>query len=87
MITAGILLLIYGFIWVILLPIRFLPDATLPAGIATAVSSIGGYLGAIDNFFPLSTLLAVLGTIISVEGAIMLYKLTMWAIRKIPGVG
>jgi len=87
MITGAILDLLYNFISWVLSPIFNASDVSLPAGIASAFSTIGGYLGSLDNFFPVATLLTVVGTITAIEAGVMIYKIAMWLIRKIPGIG
>jgi hypothetical protein len=87
MITTGLLYMLYGLVWIVLTPIRVLDNATLPAGITSAISTASGYFGILDDFFPMAILFSILGTILTIEGGVMLYKLTMWVVRKIPGVG
>lgn len=87
MIISIILYLIYAFIWTVLLPIRALPDVSLPSGITNAISQASTYLSMIDVIIPIITLLAVLIAVIAVDAIIMTYKIVMWVIRKIPGIG
>lgn len=86
MITDIILNLLYWAIYLFTAPIRLLPNASIPSEIASAVSSIGGYLGAIDFIVPISTIIIILGLFIAIEFAIFSYKVIMWVIRKIPGI-
>ena len=84
MILDIILNLIYGFIWVITSPLRLLTDATLPANISNSISTMGGYIQAIDIILPISTLFSILLLYISIEAGIFSYKIIMWVIRRIP---
>jgi hypothetical protein len=86
MITSFLLLIIYGFIWAITSPLRLLPDTTLPANIVSAIASANSYLSAIDFIFPTGSFVTIFATIIGIEVLIMLYKIIMWIIRKIPGI-
>jgi hypothetical protein len=89
MITTGILNLLYGIVYLILYPIRLLPDVSLPSGITSAVTTVSGYLAALYAVLPITTtaLMAVLGLFLTAEAAILTYKGIMWLVRKIPGIG
>lgn len=87
MITTAILSLIFGFISWVLSPITNLPDVLLDPNITSAISTAGGYLGMIDSVFPIGTFLIVFGIILGIDAGIIVYRVIMWGIRKIPGVG
>jgi len=89
MITTGFLLLLYGLIVLVLAPITLLPDVSLPSTITTAIAAVGTYLKTIWYIAPLfvGALLVVLGIVVVVDTAIFTYKVIMWIIRKIPGIG
>lgn len=86
MITTTLLYMAYGFIRMVLLPFNLLPDATLSSSATTALATAGTYLKAMDFILPVSTLLTVAGLIFGMEVIIVLYKLIMWVIRKIPTI-
>jgi hypothetical protein len=86
MIVTALLNLIYGVVVVITSPLRLLPDATLPSGVASALSSAGGYASSLDAFVPVSTIYSVVLAMLVVEGFILTYKTLMWALKKIPGI-
>jgi hypothetical protein len=86
MITTAILEIIYLFIKALEYPIKSLPDVSLPSNIASAISSAGGYLASFDLIFPVSTFLTIFGLILTIEAAILVYKIVMWLIKKIPTI-
>lgn len=88
MIISGILYAIFGVVWVILAPLRLLPEVSMPSGITNAIVAISGYLAALYAMAPITTaaLVAIIGLVLTVEAAILVYKGIMWVIRKIPGV-
>lgn len=59
-------------------------DVVLPSGITSAISTAGGYLSAFDFIVPISSILTVFGLILTIEGAILIYKSIMWIIRRLP---
>lgn len=84
MITNATLYLIYQFINLVLFPIRSLADVSLPSDIASSISTVAGYLGSIDSFIPIGTILTIFGTILSIELGIFTYKIIMWLIKRLP---
>ena len=84
-ILVGILLSLVG---VIVIPIALLPDVSLPASIATAISTLGTYVGMIWSSAPLTfvALLTATAVIIGVESHIFSYKTIKWLYNKIPGI-
>lgn len=86
MITTGLLTLLYWAIYAVLTPLRLLPDATLPAGVADAIGTASEHLSAVSIVLPTGSLLAVLGIFLSVEAALFLYKTLMWIVKKIPTI-
>lgn len=87
MITSLLLSLIYGFIWLLISPIRLFPDVVLPADIGTAIAQASIYLSMIDFVFPVYVLLTIVAGVLGIDAVIFGYKVIMWVIRKIPGVG
>jgi len=86
MIATAILELLYLAISVFLIPIKQLPDATLPANILTAISTAQGYFSSFSFVFPVSTFLAIIGLVLTIEAGVMIYKVIMWLIKKIPTI-
>ena len=86
MITTGLLSLLYLTILVITSPLRLLPDVSLPAGIASAITTANSYISALNFVAPIDTILIIIGLVISVEGGIIVWKIINWLIRKIPTI-
>jgi len=84
MITSAILYIVYSFIW---LATAVLPVAVLPASIENAVNNASSALGVIDPILAIATLVLVIGAFLVFESGVLLYKLIMWVIRRIPGQG
>lgn len=65
----------------ILIPLRLLsflvdllPTASLPAGVSSAISSTIGYTAGWNQYFPIDTLLAVLGLALS-------FRFALWGLE------
>lgn len=86
MILDAILYVLYGATYIFTLPLRLLNDVVLPTAMTNALTTASGYLGAINSFFPVDTLIDVLALLLAVEGYILLYKGLKWVWSKIPGV-
>ena len=86
MITGAFLELLYGIIELVISPIRLLPDVTANSNITAGVISTGKYLAGANVYFPVDTILEILGFVIAFEIAFLAYKIIMWVLRKIPGI-
>lgn len=86
MITTGILYLLFAIIEVILTPIYAFDDVVLPTDISNSITQVGHYLGSIDIIIPVSTLLTILGSVVAIDGIIIVYRVINWLIRKIPTI-
>lgn len=76
---------IYNFLQFI---INIFPSGTgFPAEVHSAFNTLGGYVGLMDVFIPISTLLTCLTLLFSVEIAIFGFKTTKWIIHYIPVIG
>jgi len=87
MIVEALLGVVLGVVWVILYPLTYAPDVSLPANVAAAIATTGSYLATVSHIANVPTLLLVFAFVMIVEHWHFFYKLLMWAIRKIPGVG
>lgn len=84
MITSALLYIAYGFVYIVTSPLRLLPDASLPAEVASTIATINGYLSSFTPFLPMGTLITILLSVISIEVFIFSYKVIMWVIRRFP---
>lgn len=84
MITDFILLVVYNTINLLLFPIQFLPDVEASSTVITAITTATSYIAVFNNFLPLGAIFTILSTILLIEIAIMVYKIIMWVIRRIP---
>lgn len=84
-ILVGILI---AFVAVIITPLALLPDVSLPASIAAAISTLGHYVGMIWSIAPLtfSALFISIVVIVGVETKVFSYKSIKWLYNKIPGI-
>jgi hypothetical protein len=85
MITYFIILIFVYIIKLLLLPFSFFSDVSLNPDIAGALAQAGQYLGFLNFILP-SSFYAVLIFVLSVEVAIVLFKIINWLIRKIPTI-
>lgn len=86
MITSAFVFLFFGVFNIIAIPIRLLPDASIPDDVLASLVLASQHLSSVNFIFPVDTFLFVLATVIGVEGAIFLYKIFNWTIRKIPTI-
>lgn len=84
MIIDFLLRVIYTAVVLIFSPILSLADVTLNPGVTSALVQVKSYLAVIDSFFPVSTLIVVLGNILLVDAGIVLYRVIMWIIKRFP---
>ena len=84
MITSAFFYVIYGLVWLITLPIRNLADVAMSASFSNAVDTASGYIASFNEFIPIDTIAQILLLFLTIEGAVLTYKLIMWLIRRIP---
>lgn len=82
MITTIFLYFIYGFVWLLTLPLQALDNAVLPSFVTDNTNSVISLLGNINNFFNLSLFFSCLATVLIFEFSILTIKLFFW-IRKL----
>ena len=80
--TDQLLNIIYYFVYGIT---GLLPTGNIPSEITSAITTFAGYLRYIKPWFPVDTLLTVLGLILATEAIFMTYYFIMWVIHRIPG--
>jgi hypothetical protein len=88
MIFYYILIILIGLLNWIALPISSLPDVSLPANLAAAITASSTMLSVFYQIVPftLTALAGILGALIVFELAIWSYKLVKWVYSKIPGI-
>lgn len=86
MISSGVLTIFYYFILLVGSPLTLFPDVSLPAGVASAISSASSYAHILDVVLPVSTLITFIGFYLGIEVAIFTYKIIKWIYQKIPGI-
>lgn len=84
MITSALLYIAYAFVFVVTSPLRLLPDASLPAGVASTIATVNGYITSISPIFPVSTLLSILVAVLGIETFIFTWKVLNWVLRRFP---
>lgn len=86
MITTGVLYLLYFALLVLTSPLRLLPDVSLPTEFTDAIATASGYISSINSFFPVDSMLIIFAAMLAIEGIVLLYKLIVWVMTKIPGI-
>jgi hypothetical protein len=84
MIITAILNLLYTFISFVLLPLSLMSDVSLNSAIETSLATANGYYRSLDVILPMDTILQILGVVLTLEGAYLIYKVIMWVIKKVP---
>lgn len=87
MIITGIIPTIIGAIAILLtFKIPSIPDSAMEY-IDTFFSYLEAGASILANYTPLPYLMTLFGIILVIDAAILVYKLVMWVIRKIPTLG
>lgn len=88
MIIQALLDMIYAVFSVLTLPIEI---PAMPEGVKETVGTMLEYIGTgiayVGNFVNMPYLLVLFGIIVSVDAGLLVYRLVMWVIRKIPMLG
>jgi hypothetical protein len=85
MISGYLLYLLYWILMLITLPLRVLPDATLPSEFTGTIATASGYIMFMEDLVPMQNILQYLGLIVLFEVGILSWKLINWVLRRIPG--
>lgn len=85
MISGYLLFLLYWILMLITLPLRVLPDATLPAEFTGTIATGASYIMFMEDLVPMQNILQYLGLIVLFEVGILSWKLINWVLRRIPG--
>lgn len=88
MIIQALIDIIYSVFSILTLPISIpaMPDS-VKQFIGTALDYITSGIALVGNFVDMAYLLSLFGIIIAVDVGMLLYKLVMWVIKKIPMLG
>ena len=80
--------LLYSVFSVLTLPIKIpgMPDSVREF-VAVSIDYISTGISLLGNFVDIGFLLILFGIIIAVDVGILLYKLVMWVLKKIPMLG
>lgn len=84
MITDFFLRAIHALVFLVMTPVRLLPNASLPQAFLDATSSVGDYIAPLNNILPLSAFTSVLVAFLALEGAIFAWGGINWILRRIP---
>ena len=86
MITNALLGLLTAFLNAVFSFFATQADVPISNGITTAVTTAAGYYSAMNSYFPLDTLFAIIAFEITFETIYFIYKLIRWSYRKVPGI-
>jgi hypothetical protein len=86
MILDLLLNVFFLFLQFVLSPITNQADVQLDPNLANAFANVSGALGTMNEFFPVTTILAIFSILVVIEVAIFAYKAIMWVLKKIPGI-
>jgi uncharacterized membrane protein len=88
MITYWLLYFFTGLLDGFIVPIQYLPNASLPGGLASWLATTGGYVAIAGRLMPLTiaALFVVIGMVVIVENADGIFKVVKWIYTKIPGI-
>lgn len=86
MITTILLNIIYVFVLGITSVISQFGDVSQNNAITDALATMSAYLVALNDFLPVSTLLAIIAFELAFEASVFTYKLVRWGYQKVPGI-
>lgn len=66
--------------------IQFLPTASLPFSLSSAITSASGYLTSLNSVLPMTVIISTFGFFLLFEGGYLTYKVIYWIIKKIPTI-
>lgn len=88
MIIEALMQVVYKLFEILTLPIQI---PSLPPEISNIMDTVLEYLqmglGLLANYCDLGYLLTLFGLVMAVDVGVLLYKMVMWIIRKIPMLG
>jgi len=83
MISTFFLSIFSGFVGLL---VALLPTGSLPTSIATAFAYFVGVVNAFSYVVPIDTLIQAVLVVLAFDGALLLWRVINWIIRKIPGM-
>lgn len=86
MITDFLIQLGIAFLNILAQPFLLLPNVALPANLTNIVNTISTAFSTLNPLFPLDALLIIIGVLVIIESAILVYKFAYWVIKKIPTI-
>ena len=88
MIIEALLNVVYGLFELLTMPIS-IPG--LPEGVQTVISGAFEYISVgvalLANYCDVGYLVTLFGVIVAVDAGILIYKIVVWIIKKIPMIG
>lgn len=84
MITNTFLNIIYWLLDLLVSPIKALANVSLNSNFSNALTNSAQFLATLNKFLPIGTILQVFIAILAIEGGIVVYKLIMWALKRLP---
>lgn len=66
--------------------VQFLPTASLPFSLSSAITSASGYLSSLNSVLPMTVIISTFGFFLLFEGGYLTYKVIYWIIKKIPTI-
>jgi len=84
MITDFLLIIIRLILTGLAAPITLLDDVSVDSGVGGAITTAAQYIASWNTVLPLSTVLTCFALLLVIELGIAVYKLIMWAIRRLP---
>lgn len=85
MITGTILNFIHIIFHGLMYPLLQLGNVSLSPNVTSAITSVRGYLGAVEQLLPIGTLISVFLIVLTTETFIFTYKVVMRIYRMIRG--
>jgi len=86
MIVTIILNILYFFAYGITTVISSFGDVTANNAISEGIALMAGYYISLDEYLPITTLVAIVAFDLVFELAVFVYKLVRWGYQKVPGV-
>lgn len=86
MIVGFLLNIVYYFVYGVSLVVSQFGDAPDNSAITTSITTLKTYYMSLNAYFPLDTIIAIVGFSLVFEGIVFIYKLIRWGYQKVPGI-
>lgn len=82
MIIYTLLIIFIYFIKILISPLNFLPPVSIPGELEAKFGDLKAFLGEVNIFLPVNTILAVLGLILTIEAGFIIFRIVKFILSR-----